>query len=91
MPENVNLSFEASPKDIMITIDTEQIKRVLLNIFNNALQAMPSGGDLTIKIRVNSSSVEIDIIDTGIGIEQKYTAKYLNRCLPHALKKVALV
>jgi signal transduction histidine kinase len=49
-----------------------QIQQVFLNLILNAIQAMPFGGNLNIKVEVNSSSqgkiVAITIADTGSGI-----------------------
>ena len=53
-----------------VFMDYDQMKQVLINVFINAIQAMPNGGIL--KIETNISRVrddyEINIIDTGEGI-----------------------
>jgi len=55
-----------------VSVDPNQIKQVLLNLIHNALQAMTTGGKLTIKTtpeqRENKHWVTVAIIDTGIGI-----------------------
>ncbi len=53
-----------------ITADLNQIRQVLTNIFINAAQAMPEGGELkvvTSKVKFRDF-VQIDISDTGCGI-----------------------
>ena len=53
-----------------ITADINQIRQVLTNIFINAAQAMPEGGELkvvTSKVKFKDF-VQIDISDTGCGI-----------------------
>ncbi|MCH8124389.1 hypothetical protein IIC38_00240 [candidate division KSB1 bacterium] len=53
-------------------INVSEIKQVLLNIFMNAMEAMPSGGCLTIHTYVKEKNyLAVDITDTGIGIEQE--------------------
>jgi signal transduction histidine kinase len=37
----------------------------------NAVEAMPDGGNLDVKIKTANESIEIDIIDTGKGIPQE--------------------
>ena len=54
----------------IITIDERQMKQVFLNIFDNAIQAMPDGGDLRIGIQSYHKKVYILVSDTGVGISQ---------------------
>ncbi|HLG31050.1 MAG TPA: ATP-binding protein [Candidatus Brocadiales bacterium] len=57
-------------------VDDKLIKQAILNIFINAQEAMPEGGNLTIKTFPNKTcppsvgrkAVQIDIADTGVGI-----------------------
>ena len=49
-------------------IDADLLKQALLNIFINAQQAMPDGGELMIRTTLEQGSAIIDITDTGPGI-----------------------
>jgi two-component system, LuxR family, sensor kinase FixL len=51
-----------------VTFDPKQVHQVLLNLFKNALEAMPGGGELTITNRVKGDQVEISVADTGAGL-----------------------
>ncbi|MFB3897715.1 MAG: ATP-binding protein [bacterium] len=49
----------------------DQLKQVFLNLFFNAIQAMPTGGELKITTQIDSDNpnqAEIGIADTGVGI-----------------------
>jgi len=58
-----------------VTCDPKQIHQVLINLFKNALEAMPQGGEITITSRVKGTNVEISIRDTGQGMPPEVAAK----------------
>ena len=62
-----------SLEGIYLDVDPDQIRRALLNLFKNAIQAMESGGRLTVCARQGEDgSVEIRIADTGVGIPPEH-------------------
>lgn len=52
--------------------DKELLKQVIMNIVINAVQAMPSGGTIGLRMRHENGSVLVDICDTGEGIPSEY-------------------
>ncbi len=65
----VHKEFEADVPDVCV--DPTQIKQVFLNILMNAVEAMPDGGDLGIRIRRGMESIEIAIVDNGKSIPKE--------------------
>ena len=58
------------PKDLMVWAVPVQIQQVLMNLILNARDAMlPRGGILTIKATDNNDVINIEVTDTGYGIE----------------------
>lgn len=56
------------PDDMKIYVDAKRMKQVLLNLFNNSLDAMQEGGILKIKAYEDGSAGIVEISDTGGGI-----------------------
>ena len=67
----INLSTSFENQNILIKIDPKQIKQALLNIFLNAIDAMPKEGKLSVIMSEAKQSLIIEISDTGCGIEPK--------------------
>ncbi|MGE0822157.1 MAG: PAS domain S-box protein [Candidatus Binatia bacterium] len=59
------------PSDLpMITADPEKLAQVLLNLCNNAVEAMPAGGTLTLGGTCDRTTVYLDVSDTGGGLPE---------------------
>ena len=58
----------------MVWIDGGQIKQVFLNLLLNAMQAMPQGGRITIRIHESGGSMLTAISDEGAGIPPEVRA-----------------
>jgi PAS domain S-box-containing protein len=58
-----------------IKVDFEKVKRVLVNLIRNAVDAMPKGGTLTIKCRRKGGKVEFAVSDTGVGMSEETRKK----------------
>jgi signal transduction histidine kinase len=58
-----------------VSVDSNQMKQVFLNLVHNAVQAMPTGGNLSIRTELRSKGgrdwASVAIRDSGIGISQK--------------------
>lgn len=48
--------------------DEDKLKQAFLNLFKNALEAMPQGGDITVSVSLLVGEVALEISDTGPGI-----------------------
>jgi two-component system NtrC family sensor kinase len=53
----------------------DQLTQVLLNLIINAVEAMPTGGDLTITTSANDGWLQVAIRDTGPGVDPEDVAK----------------
>lgn len=68
LPPGVRMDIEHADGDPDAEIDRDQVAQVLTNLVNNALDAMPRGGRLTLRTRGDAERVQIEVADTGTGI-----------------------
>jgi signal transduction histidine kinase len=67
-PKGVQITVDVPPDLPALLVDAHQIGQVLANLVNNAYQAMPEGGGLTITAEAVQDEVHFSITDTGCGI-----------------------
>lgn len=67
------LNLMEAPAKIMASRD--QLRQVFINLFSNAMYAMPDGGDLKISTAATSSTLKITVEDTGTGIKSEHIGK----------------
>lgn len=68
-PANVVVNRDLPGERVTAFVDQEQIEQILENIASNAYEAMPDGGELTIRVRIEQGLVICALGDTGSGIE----------------------
>jgi signal transduction histidine kinase len=67
----VEVRFELDESGAVVLADHFQMEQLFLNLVLNAVQAMPRGGDLTLKTRVGDDAVMAEVRDTGAGIPEE--------------------
>jgi PAS domain S-box-containing protein len=75
LPENVKVTVKVDADSRKVVADPTFINRIMYNLVNNAVQAMPSGGKLTIHAYKEAKDVLITVKDTGVGIPEKVKEK----------------
>jgi signal transduction histidine kinase len=73
--ESRKVRIESSLVESDISGDAELLKQVFMNIIINGVQSMPEGGDISLIMKNNRESVDVDISDKGKGIKQEYLEK----------------
>jgi signal transduction histidine kinase len=68
--ESIKVVRKLSPKLPDVTADQAQMTQILVNTVVNAIQAMPYGGQLTVRTKTSDNSVLLLIEDTGVGMEE---------------------
>jgi len=63
------------PGEVRIKADPDMVQQVLMNVFINAVQSMPSGGSMEVHLREQGANVEISVSDTGKGIPENIRSR----------------
>ena len=72
IPENVNFKINADDlSSRKVYLDQEQMTQIFTNLIKNAIDAMPEGGNLSVKIEDNENYTIFCVSDTGKGIKQE--------------------
>ncbi len=58
-----------------IQADPDQLRQILINLIQNAADAMPNGGTLTLATQASDGHLELTITDTGEGISKEILPK----------------
>ncbi|MGM0875672.1 MAG: PAS domain-containing sensor histidine kinase [Bacillota bacterium] len=74
--KNIQIFSEFDSECSSITGEQNQLKQVFINLVKNAIEAMPNGGEVTVKLKkIEKNMVSIFIIDQGIGIPEEQIHK----------------
>lgn len=69
----ITLEFTPAPALPPLLLDREQVKRMLLNLLDNALGSMPGRGTITVSVTGDPAQERVQIIvaDTGVGVPDR--------------------
>jgi two-component system nitrogen regulation sensor histidine kinase NtrY len=69
----ITLEFTPDPALPPLLLDREQVKRMLLNLLDNALGSMPGRGTITVSVTGDPAQerVELIVADTGVGVPDR--------------------
>lgn len=66
--QQVTLKLLLFPELPLIEGSNDKLKQVFLNLFINAVDAMPTGGTLAIQTVKQNGNIVVDVADSGVGI-----------------------
>lgn len=66
----IKLDFLQNPTPLLVNINPDSIRQVIINLILNAIQAMPGGGVLKIAVSATEDDASLEIQDSGIGMTE---------------------
>jgi signal transduction histidine kinase len=76
-PATVTVELDFAPSLPAALGDIDQVRIVFANLVRNARDAMPEGGQLTIRGRQQGNDLEVVVADTGVGILPENLARVM--------------
>jgi heavy metal sensor kinase len=77
--KGVRLKLENDSPSIALNGDEELIRRLILNLLDNAVKYTPAGGEISLALGRQNGSAEIVVRDTGIGIPEVAQPRVFDR------------
>ncbi|RJQ49690.1 MAG: HAMP domain-containing protein [Nitrospiraceae bacterium] len=73
LAETKNIRIETHIQDFLphIRMDSDRLLQVLRNLLGNALKFTPGEGVVKLSANVNGKTVEVSVMDTGVGISEE--------------------
>lgn len=93
--ESVTMNLRKNKVDMVVDqqfhgvflVDVDRLRRALINIINNAQEAMPNGGILTLRTQPEDGHVRIEISDNGVGIPDELKERIFEPFVTHGKSK----
>ncbi|MGD9077036.1 MAG: ATP-binding protein, partial [Desulfobacteraceae bacterium] len=76
--KNIRTEVMIDEKGFLVSWDPSKLEQVFLNVIKNSIEAMGSGGNLSIRGKLSGDKVEISIDDDGCGIPKEHMDKVLD-------------
>ena len=73
--KEISLDMQLSKEISKANVDEHQINQAIVNLINNAIQAIPKKGEIILKTEKSENGILITIMDTGIGIPDEEKEK----------------
>jgi two-component system, OmpR family, phosphate regulon sensor histidine kinase PhoR len=62
-----------------VAADAKRIEQVVMNLLHNAIKFTPSGGSITLRARRQGRGVQLDVVDTGVGMDAAEAERIFER------------
>jgi heavy metal sensor kinase len=77
--KNIVVQLHAPPQPMRLSCDKLHLRRLFLNLVNNAVKFTPAGGAITIAIEPGAKELRVSVSDTGQGIKPEDINRIFNR------------
>jgi|GEM_PF-1478217 len=68
---NLTIETRVDPAGLRLYADGRRVKQILINLLSNSVKFTPGGGSITVQWVLEGDRVVLEVIDTGVGIDEK--------------------
>jgi two-component system OmpR family sensor kinase/two-component system sensor histidine kinase BaeS len=77
--KNIRLTVEAESDVPTVSADPQRMGQVIGNLLNNAIQYVPEGGQVDVRLRRSALGVAVSVSDNGVGVPDTDLPKMFDR------------
>lgn len=79
--KNIDIIFDTSHEELIMSVDPDKIERILLNLISNAIKFSKDDMSIHVNVYVDelNNVLTFSVKDTGIGIEERYLEKIFEK------------
>lgn len=77
--KSLTLKTSCSPNAGKVQGDTGRLQQIVWNLLSNAIKFTPEGGKVEVRLEAAGDSVQVEVIDTGIGIKPEFLPYVFDR------------
>jgi signal transduction histidine kinase len=70
IPRNIRIKIQYDERMLIVDFEENTLSRILRNLMNNSIEAMPMGGTLSLKVSSKGDNAVIEVKDSGSGISK---------------------
>lgn len=77
--KGLRIIFDTNTEEKIIACDPDKIERIILNLISNAIKFSNIGEEIIVSVIDEGDTVEISVVDKGIGIDDKHLSTIFER------------
>ena len=77
--KNIQILFSEPRRRVVIRADRLHLRRLFLNLLDNALKFTPEQGQITIEMFIRKEWIHVSVVDTGPGISKQNISKVFDQ------------
>lgn len=66
---NIELTLDVEHNLPQVFVDPIELEQVIVNLINNAIDALPKGGNIAVRAYAEKNNVQMEVVDNGTGLQ----------------------